>query len=91
MTASNSREPTRPGGHLDNCTPEAVEKLLAVRPGPNRSRPEIVRGKDDGSIIIVVATGSPLNLTGVNGRRIIALPHDRLQELLKKYNRLVEH
>ncbi len=27
-------------------------------------------------------------LTGPNDRRVIALPHDRLIELLRKYNRL---
>ena len=29
-------------------------------------------------------------MTGVNGRTVIALPHDRLREVLKKYNRLVD-
>jgi D-aminopeptidase len=29
-------------------------------------------------------------LTGVNNHRVEALPHDRLRELLKKYNRLTE-
>jgi L-aminopeptidase/D-esterase-like protein len=27
-------------------------------------------------------------LTGVNNRTVIALPHDKLREVLKKYNRL---
>ncbi|MGH9498635.1 MAG: P1 family peptidase [Terriglobales bacterium] len=29
-------------------------------------------------------------MTGINNRTVIALPHQRLRELLKKYNRLVE-
>jgi D-aminopeptidase len=29
-------------------------------------------------------------MTGINGRTVIALPHDRLREVLKKYNRLVK-
>ncbi len=29
-------------------------------------------------------------MTGVNGRTVIALPHDRLREVLKKYNRLAK-
>jgi L-aminopeptidase/D-esterase-like protein len=29
-------------------------------------------------------------MTGVNGRTVIALPHDQLREVLKKYNRLVK-
>jgi L-aminopeptidase/D-esterase-like protein len=28
-------------------------------------------------------------MTGINGRRVIGLPHDRLREVLRKYNRLV--
>ena len=28
-------------------------------------------------------------MTGVNNRRVIGLPHDRLREVLRKYNRLV--
>jgi hypothetical protein len=29
-------------------------------------------------------------MTGANGRTITAIPHDRLRDVLKKYNRLVE-
>jgi D-aminopeptidase len=29
-------------------------------------------------------------MTGINGRRVDALPHDRLAQVLRKYNRLVE-
>ncbi len=29
-------------------------------------------------------------MTGINGHTVIALPHDRLREVLKKYNRLVK-
>jgi microcompartment protein CcmL/EutN len=29
-------------------------------------------------------------MTGVNGHMVIALPHDRLQEILKKYNRVAK-
>lgn len=29
-------------------------------------------------------------MTGVDGHRVVALPHDGLKEVLKKYNRLVE-
>jgi hypothetical protein len=28
-------------------------------------------------------------MTGVDGRTVIALPHDRLREVLRNYNRLV--
>jgi L-aminopeptidase/D-esterase-like protein len=30
-------------------------------------------------------------MTGIDGHRVIALPHDRLRQVLKTYNRLVEH
>jgi D-aminopeptidase len=29
-------------------------------------------------------------MTGIDGHTVIALPHDRLREVLKKYNRLVK-
>jgi D-aminopeptidase len=29
-------------------------------------------------------------MTGVNGHRAEALPHDKLREVLKKYNRLTQ-
>jgi L-aminopeptidase/D-esterase-like protein len=29
-------------------------------------------------------------MTGINGNTVYALPHDRLKEVLKKYNRLIE-
>jgi len=29
-------------------------------------------------------------MTGVNGHTVIALPHDRLRDALKKYGRLVK-
>lgn len=29
-------------------------------------------------------------MSGINNRRVVALPHDRLREILKKYNRLVK-
>jgi L-aminopeptidase/D-esterase-like protein len=29
-------------------------------------------------------------MTGADGHKVIALPHDRLREILKKYNRLAQ-
>jgi D-aminopeptidase len=29
-------------------------------------------------------------MTGVNGHTVMALPHDQLQEILRKYNRLAK-
>jgi hypothetical protein len=29
-------------------------------------------------------------MTGIGNHKVIALPHDRLREVLKKYNRLAE-
>ncbi len=39
---------------------------------------------------IVNALVAAETMTGVNNRRVIALPHDRLRAALKKYNRLAE-
>jgi len=30
-------------------------------------------------------------MTGADDHKVIALPHDRLQQVLKKYNRLATH
>jgi L-aminopeptidase/D-esterase-like protein len=37
---------------------------------------------------IVNALVAAETMTGINGNAVYALPHDRLQEILKKYNRL---
>jgi D-aminopeptidase len=37
---------------------------------------------------VVNALVAAETMTGVNGRTVFALPHDRLQHLLRKYNRL---
>ena len=39
---------------------------------------------------IINAMVAAETMTGVNGRTVIALPHDRLREVLKKYNRLTK-
>lgn len=39
---------------------------------------------------IINALVAAETMTGINNRKVIALPHDRLKEVLKKYNRLVE-
>ena len=37
---------------------------------------------------IINALVAAETMTGVDNHRVIALPHDRLREVLKKYNRL---
>jgi L-aminopeptidase/D-esterase-like protein len=39
---------------------------------------------------IVNAMVAGETMTGINGNTVYGLPHDRLREVLKKYNRLVE-
>ena len=39
---------------------------------------------------VVNALVAAETMTGINNRTVIALPHDRLREVLKKYNRLVK-
>ena len=39
---------------------------------------------------IVNAMVAAETMTGVNGMRVYALPHERLRDALRKYNRLVE-
>jgi L-aminopeptidase/D-esterase-like protein len=39
---------------------------------------------------VVNAMVAAETMTGINNRTVIALPHDRLREVLKKYNRLAK-
>ena len=39
---------------------------------------------------IVNALIAAETMTGVDGHKVIALPHDRLKQVMKKYNRLAE-
>jgi len=39
---------------------------------------------------IVNALVAAETMTGINDKKVISLPHDRLREVLKKYNRLVK-
>jgi D-aminopeptidase len=45
-----------------------------------------VRATEEAVVNAMVAAET---MTGINGHTVIALPHDRLREVLKKYNRLV--
>jgi D-aminopeptidase len=39
---------------------------------------------------IINALVAAETMTGVNDRRVIAIPHERLRDVLRKYNRLIE-
>jgi L-aminopeptidase/D-esterase-like protein len=39
---------------------------------------------------IINALVAAETMTGVDNRKVIAIPHDRLQQVMKKYHRLVE-
>jgi len=40
---------------------------------------------------IVNALIAAETMTGINGNTVHAMPHERLREVLRKYNRLVSH
>ena len=46
-----------------------------------------VRATEEAIVNAMVAAET---MTGVNDRTVIALPHDKLREVLKKHNRLVQ-
>lgn len=46
-----------------------------------------IQGVEEAIINAMIAAET---MTGVDGHKILALPHDRLREVLKKYNRLIE-
>jgi L-aminopeptidase/D-esterase-like protein len=39
---------------------------------------------------IINAMVAAETMTGIDNHKVIALPHDRLREVMKKYNRLAE-
>lgn len=39
---------------------------------------------------IVNALIAAETMTGVDGHKVIALPHDRLKQVMRKYNRMIE-
>ena len=46
-----------------------------------------VRATEEAVVNAMVAADT---MTGIDGHTVIALPHDKLREVLKKYNRLVQ-
>jgi L-aminopeptidase/D-esterase-like protein len=67
----------------------AQDGLPSVRMLPNdRITPLFEATVDATEEAIVNALVAAETMTGINDRRVIALPHDRLVELLRKYNRL---
>jgi len=75
--------------------PAAFERLLGeLRPKLHRYCARITGSVIDGEDVlqeaIVNAMVAAETMTGINGMRVYALPHDRLRAALRKYNRLVE-
>jgi L-aminopeptidase/D-esterase-like protein len=56
----------------------------------SRSTISASRGESSVEEAIINALVAGETMTGANGRTVRAIPHDRLREVLKKYNRLVE-
>jgi len=70
------------------ASPKGLRQLTML---PNDSIDPIflatVQATEEAVINAMVAAET---MTGINNRTVIALPHDRLREVLKKYNRLVK-
>jgi L-aminopeptidase/D-esterase-like protein len=67
----------------------ATEGLPSVRMLPNdRITPFFEATAEATEEAIINALVAAQTMTGAQGRRVMALPHDRLMELLRKYNRL---
>ena len=62
--------------------------LLVELPGDEASARALAVAQRDG--LPVVALVAAETMTGINGVRVYALPHERLRAALRKYNRLVE-
>ncbi len=70
----------------DAANPEGVRPLTML---PNdRMNPLFAATIEATEEAIINALVAAETMTGVENRKVIALPHDRLREVLKKYNRL---
>ncbi len=78
---------------FSTANPEAISPngLRQITMLPNDSLDAIflatVQATEEAVVNALVAAET---MTGINHRTVIALPHDRLREVLKKYNRLVK-
>ena len=72
----------------DAANPKSIRELRML---PNDSLDSLflatVQATEEAIVNAMVAAET---MTGINGHTAIALPHDRLREVLKKYNRLAE-
>jgi D-aminopeptidase len=74
-----------------NSGAESPGKLHDVQMMPNDDLDPIFEGVVDATEeSIVNAMVAAKTMTGINNHRVIALPHDELRSVLKKYNRLSE-
>ena len=88
-TASNSSGDIFIAFSTANRNIGTAEGLPTVHMLPNdRVTPLFEATVDATEEAIVNALVAAETMTGINDRRVIALPHDRLVELLRKYNRL---
>ena len=66
-------------------------KLMSLQAIPNdRIGPVFQATVDATEEAVVNALVAAETMTGVDGHRVLALPHDKLREILKKYNRLAK-
>jgi L-aminopeptidase/D-esterase-like protein len=67
------------------------DKIVEIKMFPNEKMDAIfaatVQATEESVINAMVAA---VTTTGVNNHKVVALPHDRLREVLKKYNRLAK-
>jgi L-aminopeptidase/D-esterase-like protein len=74
-----------------NMGVDAEQKLVQVKMLPNGKLDDIFRATVEVTEeSIVNAMVAAKDMTGVDGHRVIALPHDALRQVLRKYNRLTQ-
>ena len=71
-------------------TEKKTKEIANLKMLPNEKIGPLFRATVDATEeAIVNALIAAETMTGINGNKVHALPHDRLREVLKKYNRLV--
>jgi L-aminopeptidase/D-esterase-like protein len=76
-TANPEASSAKEPAHLEMLPNERINPLFRA----------VVQATEEAIVNALVAAE---DMTGINGNKVYAIPHERLREVLRKYNRLVE-
>jgi Peptidase family S58 len=85
-------------GHADSQCPQVTAGYFVrvrrncgeIRVAADQINPVFLATVQATEEAVINALVAAETMTGVNGHTVVALPHDRLREVLQKYNRLLK-